>query len=160
MNPPLRAEADRQAIVEGLKDGTLECIATDHAPHARHEKEMPFEQAPMGTTGLETSFSAVYTELVRPGVLPLDLVVERMTAGGGLYGLPIPTIATGIPANVVLVDLEREWTVGEGAYESRSQNCCFHGRRLHGTVELTLAAGAVVHAGLGVRALRQEVRPV
>jgi dihydroorotase len=160
MNPPLRSEADRQAVIEGLRSGVLECIATDHAPHARHEKEMPFEQAPMGTTGLETSFSAVYTELVRPGVLPLDLVVERMTAGGGLYGLPIPTIATGIPANVVLVDLEREWTVGEGAYESRSQNCCFHGRRLHGTVELTLAAGAVVHAGLGVRALRQEVRPV
>ena len=69
MNPPLRTEADRQAVIEGLRSGVIECIATDHAPHARHEKEMPFEQAPMGTTGLETAFAAIYTELVKPGVL-------------------------------------------------------------------------------------------
>ena len=70
MNPPLRTEADRQALIEGAAlSGVIECIATDHAPHARHEKEMPFEQAPMGTTGLETAFAAVYTELVMPGVL-------------------------------------------------------------------------------------------
>ncbi len=146
MNPPLRSETDRQAVIEGLRSGVLECIATDHAPHARHEKEMPFEQAPMGTTGLETSFMAVYTELVRPGVLPLSLVVERMTAGGALYGLPVPRIAVGEPANLVLVDLEREWLVGEGGYASRSQNCCFHGRRLSGVVEMTVAAGSVVFA--------------
>ncbi len=149
MNPPLRAEADRQAVIEGLRTGVLECIATDHAPHARHEKEMPFEQAPMGTIGLETSFMALYTALVEPGVLPLGLVVERMTAGGALYGLPIPRIAVGEPANVVLVDLEREWVVGEGGYASRSQNCCFHGRRLSGVVELTVAAGSVVFASRG-----------
>ncbi|MCL2419454.1 MAG: dihydroorotase, partial [Conexibacteraceae bacterium] len=99
MNPPLRSEADRQAVIEGLRSGVIECIATDHAPHARHEKEMPFEQAPMGTTGLETAFIALYTELVRPGVLPLALVIERLTAGGALYGLPIPRIAPGEPAN-------------------------------------------------------------
>jgi dihydroorotase len=149
MNPPLRSESDRQAVIEGLRTGVLECIATDHAPHARHEKEMPFEQAPMGTTGLETSFMAVYTTLVKPGVLPLSLVIERMTAGGALYGLPIPRIATGEAANVVLVDLEREWVVGEGGYASRSQNCCFHGRRLSGVVELTVAAGSVVFASRG-----------
>ena len=74
MNPPLRAEADREALIEGLRDGTIDCIATDHAPHARDEKEVPFEEAPMGTTGLETAFAAVYTELVLPGVLPLALV--------------------------------------------------------------------------------------
>jgi dihydroorotase len=149
MNPPLRSEADRQAVIEGLRSGVLECIATDHAPHARHEKEMPFEQAPMGTTGLETSFMAVYTVLVKAGVLPLSLVIERMTAGGALYGLPIPRVAIGEPANVVLVDLEREWVVGEGGYASRSQNCCFHGRRLSGVVELTVAAGSVVFASRG-----------
>ena len=66
MNPPLRDEADRQALIEGLRDGTIDCIATDHAPHAREEKEVPFEEAPMGTTGLETAFASVYTELVRP----------------------------------------------------------------------------------------------
>lgn len=160
MNPPLRSEADRQALIEGLRTGVIECIATDHAPHARHEKEMPFEQAPMGTTGLETAFASVYTELVRPGVLPLGLVIERLTAGGALYGLPIPRIAVGERANVVLVDLEREWTVGEGRYQSRSENCCFHGRRFHGVIELTLAAGVVAHAGVGARALRQEVRSI
>ena len=149
MNPPLRSEDDRLAVIEGLRSGVLECIATDHAPHARHEKEMPFEQAPMGTTGLETSFMAVYTELVKPGVLPLSLVIERMTAGGALYGLPIPRIAVGERANVVLVDLERDWLVGEGAYASRSQNCCFHGRRLSGLVELTVAAGSVVFTSRG-----------
>ncbi|HWD70595.1 MAG TPA: dihydroorotase [Solirubrobacteraceae bacterium] len=149
MNPPLRAEADRQAVIEGLRTGVLECIATDHAPHARHEKEQPFEQAPMGTTGLETSFMAVYTALVKPGVLPLSLVIERMTSGGALYGLPIPRIAAGERANVVLVDLERDWVVGEGGYASRSHNCCFHGRRLSGVVELTVAAGSVVFASRG-----------
>jgi dihydroorotase len=147
MNPPLRTEADRQAVIEGLRSGVIECIATDHAPHARFEKEMPFEQAPMGTTGLETSFAAVYTELVKPGVLPLGLVIERMTAGGALYGLPIPKIEVGTEANVVLVDLDSTWRVGEHGYASRSENCCFDGRTLSGVVELTVAAGAVVHEG-------------
>ena len=71
MNPPLRAESDRQALIEALRSGVIECVATDHAPHARHEKEVPFEQAPMGTIGLETAFAAIYTELVIPGVLGL-----------------------------------------------------------------------------------------
>ena len=88
MNPPLRTEADRQALIAGLRDGTIECIATDHAPHARHEKEVPFEEAPMGVTGLETAFPVLYTDLVLPGVLPLALVVERMTAGAALLDLP------------------------------------------------------------------------
>jgi dihydroorotase len=149
MNPPLRAEADRQAVIEGLRSGVIECIATDHAPHARHEKEMPFELAPMGTTGLETAFASIYTELVRPGVLPLALVVERITAGGALYGLPIPKIAVDEPANIVLVNLERDWVVGEGGYASRSENCCFRGRRLSGIVELTVAAGTLAFASRG-----------
>ena len=87
MNPPLRGEADRQALIDGLRDGTIDCIATDHAPHAREEKEVPWEQAPMGTTGLETAFAAVHTELVVPGVLPLALVVEKLSAGAALFGL-------------------------------------------------------------------------
>jgi dihydroorotase len=143
MNPPLRAESDRHALVEGLRAGTIDCVATDHAPHARDEKEVPFEQAPMGTTGLETAFAALHTDLVLPGVLPLGLLVERMTAGGGLFGLPVPRIAAGEPANLVLVDLDAEWEVGEDGYESRSAECCFAGRRLRGRVLLTVAAGAV-----------------
>jgi dihydroorotase len=145
MNPPLRAESDRRALVDGLRDGTIDCIATDHAPHAREEKEVPFEEAPMGTTGLETAFAAVHTELVVPGVLPLALVVERMSAGAALLGLPTPRIAVGEPAAVCLVDLDAAWQVGEAGYESRSENCCFAGRTLRGRVLATVAAGSVVY---------------
>jgi dihydroorotase len=145
MNPPLATEQDRQALVQGLRDGTIDCVATDHAPHARDEKEVPFEQAPMGTTGLETAFAALYTELVLPGVLELGLLVERMTAGAALFELPTPRIAKGEPANLTLIDLDAEWTAGEHGWESRSENCCFAGRRLKGRVLLTVAAGAVVY---------------
>jgi dihydroorotase len=143
MNPPLRGESDRQALVEGLRSGVVDCIATDHAPHARDEKEVPFEQAPMGTTGLETAFASVYTDLVVPGALELSTVVERMTAGLGLIDLLVPQIAVGEQANLVLVDLRAQWVVGEAGYESRSENCCFAGRTLRGRVLLTIAAGSV-----------------
>jgi dihydroorotase len=145
MNPPLRTEADRQALIAGLRDGTIDCIATDHAPHAREEKEAPFEEAPMGTTGLETSFAALYTELVKPGVLDLALVIDKLSAGAALFALPLPRIAAGAPANLALVDLGAEWEVGEAGYESRSDNCCFAGQRLAGRVLATVAAGAVAY---------------
>ena len=145
MNPPLRTNADREAVRAGLADGTLDCIATDHAPHARDEKDVPFEQAPMGTTGLETAFAAVYTDLVLPGTLALELVVEKLTAGLGLLDLFVPTIAAGERANLVLVDLDAEWVVGESGYESRSENSCFAGRTLRGRVLLTVASGAVAY---------------
>ena len=145
MNPPLRAETDRLALIEGLRDGTIDCIATDHAPHARSEKEVPFEEAPMGTTGLETAFAALHTELVQPGVLPLALVVERLSDGAALLGLPTPRIEAGAPADLCLVDLEAAWQVGEEPYASRSENCCFAGRTLHGRVLLTVAAGSIAH---------------
>jgi dihydroorotase len=143
MNPPLRGDADRRALVEALKNGLIDCVATDHAPHARHEKEVPFEQAPMGTTGLETAFAALYTELVLPGELELATVVQRMSSGGALYGSVVPRIAVGEPANVCLVDLRAKWEVGARGYVSRSENCCFQGRTFHGRVVLTIAAGTV-----------------
>jgi dihydroorotase len=143
MNPPLRSEDDRQALIDGVRSGVLGCIATDHAPHAQEEKDEPFELAPMGVTGLESAFAAVHTDLVVPGVLGLGLVVERMTAGGEPFGLPIPSLAKDAPANICLVDLAAEWEVGESGYESRSSNCAFAGRRLAGRVRMTIAAGAV-----------------
>jgi dihydroorotase len=143
MNPPLRSPADRSALIEGLRDGTLDCLATDHAPHAREEKDVPWEEAPMGTTGLETAFAALHTALVVPGLLPLPLIVERLSAGAAVFGLPVPRIAIGAPADLCLVDLGAEWEVGEAGYESRSENCCFAGRALLGRVVLTVAAGAV-----------------
>jgi dihydroorotase len=145
MHPPLSTEADRLALIEGLRSGVVDCVATDHAPHARDEKEVPFEQAPMGTTGLETSFAALYSGLVLPGVLELGLLIERMSAGAELFELPVPQLALGEPANLTLLDLEAEWIAGEHGWESRSENCCFAGRRLQGRVLLTIAAGAVAH---------------
>ena len=145
MNPPLRTEADRLAIVEGLRSGVIDCVATDHAPHHLDEKDVPFEQAAFGTTGLETAFAALYTELVLAGVLDLALLITRMTEGARLLELPVPRLAVDQPANVCLVDLGMSWTVGEAGYESRSENCCFAGRTLQGRVLLTVAAGAVAY---------------
>ena len=99
----------------------------------------------MGVTGLETAFSALHTGLVIPGVVELGLLVERMTAGGQPFGLPVPRIERGEPANVVLVDLDAEWEVGEAGYESRSTNCAFAGRRVTGRVRMTIAGGAVAY---------------
>jgi dihydroorotase len=143
MNPPLRTEADRQALIEGLRDGTIECIATDHAPHASEEKEVPFESAAMGVTGLETAFAAVHTELVLPGTIELGLLVERLAGGAAPFGLRRPTLAPGSEANVALCDLAAEWTVGEDGYESRSSNSWCAGRSLTGRVLMTVAAGQV-----------------
>jgi dihydroorotase len=158
MNPPLRSERDRQALIDGLRAGTLGCIATDHAPHSREEKEEPFERAPMGVTGLETAFAALYSELVAPGVIGLPLLVERMTAGGVPYGIATPVIAKGAAADLCLADLDAHWTVGESGYESRSQNSCFAGRQLCGRVLMTVAAGAVAwrERGFSIRPAGEE----
>ena len=145
MNPPLRGEADRQALIAALRSGVIDCVATDHAPHAREEKEQPFELAPMGVTGLETAFAALYTGLVLPGDLGLAVLVERMTSGGEPFGIAAPTLAAGSPANVCLVDTTCEWEVGEAGYESRSVNCAFAGRRLTSRVRMTVADGGVAY---------------
>ncbi|HEY5198848.1 MAG TPA: dihydroorotase [Solirubrobacteraceae bacterium] len=145
MNPPLRTEVDRTALIEAIRTGVIDCIATDHAPHAREDKDVPFEQAAMGTTGLETAFAALYTHLVLPGLLDLATLVERLAAGALVVDLPVPAISVGEPANLCLVDLAAEWQVGEAGYESRSENCCFAGRQLRGRVLMTLAAGGVAY---------------
>jgi dihydroorotase len=144
MNPPLRAEQDRLALLEAVRDGTIETIATDHAPHAAHEKEVPFEAAPFGVTGLETAFAVLYTHLVEPGLLTLETLLERMSAGPArIFGLDRPRVEAGTPANLVLLDLAREWTVGEQPFRSRSGNSWLLGSTLRGTVRMTIAGGAV-----------------
>jgi dihydroorotase len=145
VNPPLRAEDDRRALVDGLRDGTIDCIATDHAPHALAEKGVPFDEAPMGSTGLETAFAALYTELVLPGVIALELLVEKLSAGAAVLDLSVPAIRVGRTADLCLVDLEAEWRVGADGYASRSENSCFAGRRLSGRVLATVAAGSLSH---------------
>ena len=147
MNPPLRAEDDRLALIEGLEDGTITAVATDHAPHAAHEKDVPFEEAPFGVTGLETAFAVLYTRLVEPGVVPLATVLERMRAGPArIYGLEPPRIAVGAPANIAVVDLETTWRVGEDGFCSRSANSWLLGAMLKGRVVQTIADGKVVFA--------------
>jgi dihydroorotase len=145
MNPPLRAEEDRAALLDALRSGTIDCIATDHAPHAAEEKEVPFEEAAMGVTGLETAFAALYTELVVPGVVDLELLVERMSAGAAAFSYDVPTLRPGNEANVTLVDPEAEWDAGADGWESRSENSCFTGRRLRGRVLMTVVAGQVAY---------------
>jgi dihydroorotase len=146
MNPPLRSADDRAALIEGLRDGTIGSVATDHAPHARHEKEVPFEAAPFGVTGLETAFAALYTSLVEPGLVPLQTLLERMSTGPAqAYGLERPRIAVGEPANLVLLDTSAEWKVEEAGFRSRSANSWLLGKRLKGQVRLTVAAGRLVH---------------
>ncbi len=145
MNPPLRSEADRQALLEALIDGTIDCIATDHAPHAAQEKQVPYEAAMMGVTGLETAFSSVYTELVVPGTIPLELLVEKLGCGGAAFDIEPFTLTVGSRANLCLIDLESEWVVGEDGYESRSSNSWCAGMTLKGRVLMTLAGGQVAY---------------
>lgn len=145
MNPPLRSERDRQALIEALIDGTIDCIATDHAPHAVHEKEVPYEAANMGVTGLETAFSALHTHLVRPGIIPLSLLVAKLGSGGAAFGIEPFRLEPGSRANLCLVDPELEWTVGEDGYESRSANSWCTGETHTGRVLVTLADGQVAY---------------
>jgi dihydroorotase len=146
MNPPLRGEADRRALVEALRDGTIACVATDHAPHSREEKEAPFEEAPFGVTGLETAFAALNRHLVAPGLVPLETLLARMSSGPAqALGLPEPRLEVGARANLVLLDLEEEWTVEESGFRSRSANSWLLGKRLRGRVLKTVADGRVVH---------------
>jgi dihydroorotase len=146
MNPPLRSGVDRSALVDGVRAGTISVIATDHAPHARHEKDVPFEEAPFGVTGLETAFAALNTHLVQPGLIPLPTLLERMSAGPArAYGLEPPRIATDAPANLVLLDPEAVWCVGDGGFRSRSSNSWLLGETLKGKVRLTVAAGRIAY---------------
>jgi dihydroorotase len=144
MNPPLRAAVDRSALIDALRDGTIGAVASDHAPHARQEKEVPFEAAPFGVTGLETAFAALNTYLVEPGLISLPTLLERMSAGPArIYGLEPPRIAVGAEANLVLVDLDDRWAVQEEGFRSRSVNSWLMGQELTGRVHLTMAAGQV-----------------
>jgi dihydroorotase len=144
MNPPLRTAEDREALRVGLVDGTIDVIATDHAPHAVEEKDMEFDLAPSGTIGLETALAVVLTHLVEPGVLPLGRAIEALTAtparilGAADHG---GSLEPGRPANLVVFDPDAEWTV-EAPFVSKSRNSAFLGARLRGKVRFTMLRGA------------------
>lgn len=151
VNPPLRPDADRSGVGDALRDGILDFVATDHAPHAPEEKELPFEGAAPGFLGHETAFAALYTDLVEGGALPLSRLVEAMSTAPGRWLAGEHGIREGAPADLALVDLSDEWAVGRETLVSRSYNSPYLGRRLKGRVVGTVVSGELVHDRMGVR---------
>jgi len=148
MNPPLREAADVAALREALKEGVVDCIASDHAPHAYDAKEAAFDDAPFGIVGLETAFGVAYTELVVNGILTLPELIHRMsTAPASVFGLPGGggTLGQGAVADIVVLDVTDPWTVDPTAFCSKSRNTPFAGRVLTGRATLTLVGGKIVH---------------
>jgi len=145
MNPPLRTKRDQEALLEALADGTIDCIATDHAPHALSEKEGDFDGAAAGIVGLETAASVLLDRLVRPGLLDLKTLIARLTAGPArVLNLPGGSLAPGIEADVTILDLERELTIDPSGFHSKSRNTPFGGWRVTGMPWMTLIGGRVV----------------
>lgn len=145
VNPPLRSEADRLAVIEGFRDGTLDVLATDHAPHHYDEKEQAFEDAPFGLVGLETALSLVFTDFVLTDTISLPTMVERMSAAPArAFSLPGGSLARGQVADVTVFDPDAEWVVDPARLLSKSHNTPFGGRRLRGRVQLTVVGGSVV----------------
>ncbi len=146
MNPPLREESDREAVLQGIIDGTVDCIVTDHAPHAPEEKEN-FREAPNGVVGLETSLAAVLTALYHTGTVPLERIVELMSVNPRkLLNLPVEKIKTGFPANIVLADLNKEWIVDPSKLHSKSHNTVFKGMTLKGKPVMTISNGNIIYS--------------
>ncbi len=143
VNPPLRSAEDRDALVDALADGIIDCVGTDHAPHAPQEKEVPIEEAASGSTGLETAFAALYTGLVLTEELPLARLVETMSSAPcRVLGLTPPRLAESAPADFCVVDLDETWEVTPAALRGKSRNCAFLGETLTGRVRLTVVDGA------------------
>lgn len=145
MNPPLREEADRLAVIEGLKDGVIDMIATDHAPHGREEKAKPITEAPSGIIGLETALSLGVRELVNKNYLPIEQLIRLMSlAPARLYGLDAGYLAEGGPADMVIFHKDEEWTAGD--YLSKSSNTPFTGEKLPAKIHYTICDGNVVYS--------------
>lgn len=145
MNPPLRTEEDVAALVEALRDGTIDCIASDHAPHTRDEKDLEFDSAPFGIIGLETSVSLILHYFVRTRIISLRRFIELQSLNPSrILGLPHGTLSEGSPADLTLLDLNRRVEVRKNQFRSRSRNTPFDGRKLQGGPVMTLVAGKVV----------------
>ncbi|MCL6437412.1 MAG: dihydroorotase [Rubrobacteraceae bacterium] len=151
VNPPLRPEGDRREVIEALRDGTLDFVATDHAPHAAQRKELPLQEAAPGFLGHETAFAALYTELVLGESLPLSRLVEAMSCAPGRWVGGLGSLAVGAPADIALADLEEEWTVERESLSSRSHNSPYLGRRMRGRIVGTIVGGELVHDRMGAK---------
>jgi dihydroorotase len=151
VNPPLRPEEDRTGVMEAIRDCTLDFVATDHAPHASEEKELPLEEAAPGFLGHETAFPALYTELVLGGRISLSRLVEAMSCAPGRWINGGGSLRVGSPADLTLVDLTAEWTVDRESLLSRSSNSPYLGRRLTSRINGTIVGGELVHDRIGAR---------
>ena len=146
MNPPLREAADRDAMLDGIADGTVDAIATDHAPHHADEKMVEFDRAPFGITGLETAVPLVFDRLVHAGRISLKRAIELLSTNPArVLNLPGGSLAAGAPADVVVIDPDRRVTIDAGRHVSKSKNTPFHGWELRGAVAYTLVGGRIVH---------------
>ncbi len=144
VNPPLREERDRLAIIAGLKDGTIDCIVTDHAPHHEDDKRVEYDLAAFGISGLETSFALSYTALVKSGELTLPELVQKMSkAPAQILGLDGGELAVGAPADFTAVDLDAQWTVDPAQFVSKGKNTPFAGRKVFGKIKLTVVDGDI-----------------
>jgi dihydroorotase len=148
VNPPLRSEEDVEALRAGLANGTIDIIASDHAPHSPEEKNRSWDQAPFGVIGLETTLGLVLTYLVHSGILTLNHAIEKMTITPakifGLDVLGVDSLRPGVKADLTLIDLERKWKVDVNSFYSKGRNCPFNGWELRGKAILTIVAGRIV----------------
>lgn len=148
MNPPLRSKEDREALIKGIKDGTIDCIATDHAPHGAEEKERGLEKSPFGIVGLETAFPLLYTNLVLKGEVTLERILYLMTEGPAkVFGLKQGVLAAGAPSDLVLIDLEDEWTIDSEKFESKGKNTPFDGWTVKSRIDTVICGGKIVNIG-------------
>lgn len=152
VNPPLRSASDRNAVIEGLVDGTIDCIASDHAPHAPEDKDCEFDLAPAGMIGLETTISVIKTYLIDKGYLSWADAIRKMTVNPArILGLEGGTLASNAVADITIIDPDRKWMVKADKFKSRSRNCPFDGYKLSGKVYMTILGGRVVYDGSDIK---------
>ncbi len=145
MNPPLRQITDVEAVKQALKDGTIDVIATDHAPHHESEKDLPFDEAPNGVIGLETSFPVCYTSLVKTGVLtPLELISKMSTKPAEILGINRGSLWIGKPADLTIIDVEKEYEINPEVFESKGKNSPFLGKKVYGQTICTVVGGQII----------------
>jgi dihydroorotase len=146
MNPPLESREDRDALVQGLLDGTVDCIATDHAPHTLEEKAKGWKKSPFGITGHETAFPLVYTELVKTGKVSLSLISNKMSHDmAKTFGLPTHDIYVGNDANITIIDLNEHYQIDSSTFVSKGQNTPYNGKWVYGKILYTIKRGEIIY---------------
>ena len=149
VNPPIRTEADRLAVIEGLKDGTIDIIATDHAPHHLTEKDRGFVEAPFGISGLETAVAIIMTDLVKKNVItPLEMADKMSYTPAKIIGIDKGTLLVGKTADITIIDPDAEYVIDSKTFASRGKNTPFNGKKVSGEIKYTIAGGKIVYSNI------------